>query len=153
MQMFLRVLPQIAPAVLLCLALPYVSLAAEDSGGVKRPCLVEGGEVEVTVKAVPDILQRCYEVSFHEQRAYVCVAASGTPEKPYSFSLGRFDPERVTKDGWTGGGNFGNTAQQAFQGACTLTIMRHDQEKAKLKFDPEIARKELDEFFGWGAKE
>ena len=103
--------------------------------------------------AVPDILQRCYEVSYHEQRAYVCVAASGTPEKPYSFSFGRFDPERVTKDGWTGGGNFGNTAKQAFQGACTLTVLRHEQEKAKLKFDPEEARKELDEFFGWGAKE
>ena len=153
MQTFLRVPPQIAPAVLLGLALPCISLAAEDSGGLKRPCPVEGRDVEVTVTAVPDIPQRCYEVSYHEQRAYVCVAASGTPEGPYSFSLDRFDPERVTKDGWTGGGNFGNTAEQAFQRACTLTVMRHEKEKAKLEFDPEKARKALDKFFGWEAKE
>lgn len=142
-----------APAVLLGLVLPCVSLVAEATGGLKKPCPVHGGEVDVTVTAVPDIPQRCYELSYHEQRAYVCVAASGTPEAPYSFSLDKFEPKHVTKDGWTGGGNFGNTAEQAFQRACALTVTRHEQEKAKREFNPEKAREALDKFFGWEPKQ
>ena len=139
--------------MLLGLGLSCTSLAAEESAGLKRPCAVKGRVVDVNVMPVPDIPQRCYEVSYHEQRAYVCVAAGGTPEGPYSFSLDRFEPERVTKDGWTGGGNFGNTAEQAFQTACTLTVIRHETEKAKQEFDPEKAGRALDEYFGWGAQE
>ncbi|MDD9984326.1 MAG: hypothetical protein OXU81_23690 [Gammaproteobacteria bacterium] len=145
---------QVARAALAALGLiSCASFAAEEPAGLKRPCTVSGGVVEVTVTPILGIPQRCYEVAYHEQRAYVCVAAGGTPEGPYSYSLDRFEPERVTKDGWTGGGNFGHTAEEAFQGACSVSVMRHEREKAKLEFDPDKAGRALDEFFGWGPGE
>ena len=144
-----RTPPKMPRVVLFVLALPWTSVAADDSGDIKMPCAVDGKEVEVTVRAIPGIPQRCFEVSYYRQRAYICVAASGTPDRPYSFTLGKFDPEWVTKDGWTGGGNYGHTAYSAFRGACSATIRRHEEEQAKLGFDPHQAAQDLEKYFDW----
>ena len=153
MNTFFRISPHHALAMLLSLGLSCTGLADEQSDGIKKLCPVEERKVDVTVTPVPNIPQRCYEVAYHEQRAYICVAAGGTPEGPYSYVVGRFDRERVTKDGWTGGGNFGNTAERAFRAACSWTVREHETEEARLKFEPSDAGEKLDDYFGRGAEE
>ena len=71
----------------------------------------------VEVQEVPDLKQRCYEVAHGKQKGYLCVWAGGTPDRKYGYTRS-FDPEKVTEQGWTGGGNLGCTAEDCFNALC-----------------------------------
>lgn len=102
--------------------------------------------VMVDVQEVPDLKQRCYEVAYGRQKGYLCVWAGGTPEGKYGYTR-TFNPENVTEQGWTGGGNLGCTADDCFNALCAWLVRDQRLEQARMRFDAKVAAEELDEFF------
>ena len=122
------------------------SSVAAQTARVERACTVGGDTVVVQVQEVPDLQQRCYEVVYGTQKGYLCVWAGGTPDGMYGYTR-RFDAQNVTEQGWTGGGNLGCTADDCFNALCAWLVRDHRLEQARMKFDPQAAAEELDEFF------
>ena len=129
-------------------AIVATSSASAQMTHLQRPCPLEGETIMVTVQEVPNLEQRCYELLYENQKGYVCVWAGGTPDRPYGFTT-NFQPEHVTKDGWTaaGGGNVGCKAEQCFRSLCRQLVRKHKEETGRTNFDPDSAAEKLDEFF------
>ena len=131
--------------VLACCA-PFV-FAQEES--FKRECSVSDETVIVHVKKVPDLKQSCYEVSYENQKGYLCVWAGGTtPGREYGFTT-NFNKEDVTEEGWfpRGGGNVGCTAERCFSQLCNRLVSDYRREQDRNRFSPMHASQQLDDFF------
>ena len=135
-----------APIAAAIVAVAVSSSASAQTVGTQRACPVGDEKVMVEVQEVPNLKQRCYEVVHGKQKGYLCVWAGGTPDGKYGYTR-NFDAERVTELGWTGGGNLGCTADDCFNALCAWLVRDHMLEQGRLRFDPEAAADELDEFF------
>ena len=113
----------------------------------QRECPVGDESPEVEVQEVLNLKQRCYEVSFETQKGYLCVWARGTPESQFIYTVGAFDSEKVTEQGWIGGGNVVGTVDDGFNRLCAWVVRNHRREQARTEFNPNAATEELDEFF------
>ena len=139
---------RLIPILVLACCAPFV-FAQEDSFETK--CSVGEDTVDVRVKKVPDLKQSCYEVSYEDQKGYLCVWAGGTtPGREYGFTT-NFDTEDVTNEGWSprGGGNVGCTAERCFSALCNRLVLDYRREQDRNRFNPKDASEELDEFFKW----
>ena len=124
-----------------------VSLSASDqTARIQKACPIGDKPVMVEVREIPRLKQRCYEVAYETQRGYLCVWAGGTPDGKYGYTR-EFDPEKVTEQGWTGGGNVGCTAEACFKGLCSWLVRDRMRELNRMKFNPDEAGDALDAFF------
>ena len=132
--------------LLLACCAPFV-FAQQDS--FKRECSLREETVDVNVKKLPDLKQSCYEVSYEDQKGYLCVwGGGGTPGREYGFTK-NFNTEDVTEEGWfpSGGGNLGCTAERCFSALCRRLVSDYRREQERNRFNPMNASEELDEFF------
>lgn len=130
----------------LLLAATCVSVSVFAQEHFQRECTVESEKVMVEVQKVPDLKQRCYEVTYLSQTGHLCVWARGTPGREYGYTM-EFSRERVTEQGFEGSGSFGMTAEGGFNQLCATLVRNHRREQARQKFDPDAAAEQLDEFF------
>ena len=139
----------VVPILVAMAAFSAIRPASAETTSIQRKCPVGEESVLVEIREIPDLNQRCYEVIYETQRGYVCVWAGGTPDGPYSYTM-NFDPKKVTPQGWTGGGNVGCKAEDCFRGVCGQVIRKHREEQDRLKFDPDTAADQLEQFFKSG---
>ena len=135
---------RLIPILVLACCAPFV-FAQEDSFETK--CSVGEDTVDVHVKKVPDLKQSCYEVSYKDQKGYLCVWAGGTLEREYGYTR-ELNPEDVTEQGLNPrSGNFGYSVSDGFNRLCNRLVSDYRREQAQKEFNPTIASEQLDDFF------
>lgn len=138
---FSHIAMKLAFVLLIAIRTPLV----EAQNQPDRACIVGDEPVMVKVQEVPNLKNLCYEVGYENKKGYLCVAALGTPERPFTYS-NELDPNLVTDQGLLKYGYVG-TADSVFQALCHSLVIRYREEQDRLEFDPEKAAEELSEFF------